>query len=513
MSGGIAVLADDLGRRLGKKRLHVKGLRPKRVAQIGTFLAGIFVSLITIMIVSVASSGVRQWIIQGHNAIVERDKAQRELAAATKQRDAGKAELARMKNLRDTYQQSNQHLGEQISQQKGEITTGQAQLALLHTQIDRIKPEIARLKKAALTSQAEISHLHTEQAKAQKNLVTAQAKLSGLVAQLKDVNEKLAIARADTLKAYKDRAVAIQEKQFTDRQNQELILQRANLEKQLDTLKGEVASLERQKTDAEAAVAEADKRLMATQAQLAQTQNQLLTAQNQLREEQKVVSAFQGITAFSRYNPMIYKKGDEVARITVDPGVSFERAQGTLTSLLRAARVSAHQAGAAANGNYPEAGIFDHKDTRTGQDVRPEQIERELSEKVAGSNSSVVLVALSSLNAFKGEPVSLEIAIYPNPLVYKRDAVIAEEAIDGRKDIKTIFHELTALGAKIQGKAKQDKMIPRLGSDEPFGVVSSEDVLSLVNKVKASDRWIQVRAIVEDETYAADPLKIRFAVR
>lgn len=218
------------------------------------------------------------------------------------------------------------------------------------------------------------------------------------------------------------------------------------------------------------------------------------------------------VAQIPRYAPMMYRRGDEVARLPVDAGLSFDKAGAALTSLVRAARVAAGQAGAKANGQYPEAGIFEHQDKRTQRTISTQELERETVEQIAGAAQPMVLVARSSLNSFMGEPVSLEIETMPNPVVYRRNDIVAEAQIDGRKDPATILQELSDLGGKVRERARHDKMIPRLGAAEQYGAVSSEEVLKLVNQVKSSDRQVRVRAVVENDTRAGDPLKLKFSV-
>jgi len=117
------------------------------------------------------------------------------------------------------------------------------------------------------------------------------------------------------------------------------------------------------------------------------------------------------------------------------------------------------------------------------------------------------------LNAFRGEPVSLEIEALPNPLIYRRNAIIAELPVDGRKDPGAILKGLYNLGPQVQKRARQDNMIPRIGADEMYGSISPEDVFKLVTKVKASDRQVSVRAIADGDTRAGDPLRLKFQVR
>jgi hypothetical protein len=210
---------------------------------------------------------------------------------------------------------------------------------------------------------------------------------------------------------------------------------------------------------------------------------------------------------------MIFRAGAEVARLSVDPGLSFDRAEAALTSLIREARVVAKERGARPNGPYPEAGIFQHSDKVTERPISSDELNREVISKVAGSPEPVVMIATSSLNAFQGEPVSLEVTVLPNPLIYKANYIVSDVRIDGKKDSLTILNQINVLGMKLRARAQQDHMIPRVGAEELFGQLVPADVLQLVDLVKSSDRLVVLRAITDRDTRAADPLQLRFAIR
>ena len=59
LSGVVAAVGDWLGRRLGKKRLRIGRLRPKHTAILTTAVAGMLITLTTILVLSLFSEQVR----------------------------------------------------------------------------------------------------------------------------------------------------------------------------------------------------------------------------------------------------------------------------------------------------------------------------------------------------------------------------------------------------------------------------------------------------------------------
>ena len=133
---------------------------------------------------------------------------------------------------------------------------------------------------------------------------------------------------------------------------------------------------------------------------------------------------------------------------------------------------------------------------------------------MTGRREDQALVATSSLNAFAGEVVSLEVAAMPNPVVYRRNDTVAEAQIDGSQTEERILAQLADFyHSRVRERAVQDHMIPRSGNPAPFGEIPDAEVLNLVQNVKRAGRSVRVRAVAKDDVRAADPLRLEFVVR
>lgn len=505
MSGGIAVLADDLGRRLGKKRLHFRGIRPKRVAQIGTFLAGIIVSLMTIAIVSVASSGVRKWLLEGAHAIEDRNQAirDRDQVRADLQKALGDVQSAaerakQAKTRNDQLTSKNTELDAAVREKSSQIDRQTGELARLNGEIARLNPRIAELQARVSSADAKVSASDRKLADRQKRLASVQTRLTNVETLLDKATEQKKDVDDRNLELYAE--------------NSELVKTRESLTKDKSELQDQLKTLNEARDQAQGDLLKAKRDLSQAQENLSNLTRQLAVTQSMLTGVGVSLDRYKDITQTARIAPLIYHRGEEVARIPIGEGLSVKSAEAALVSLLRSSRLAALKEGAKPGDHVPEAGIFDHYDN-DGQPIRAEDITRSIINRIAGSSEPLVLVAYSTINTFKGEPVSLEVIWYPNPLIYRRGDVVAEIRIDGRKDPSTIFHQLNDLGTQVRDKAKKDKMVARVGSDELYGEVSSEDILKLVGDVKASDRSVRVRAVADADIRAGDPLRLSFIIR
>lgn len=505
MSGGIAVLADEVGRRLGKKRLRLGKLRPKRVAQIGTAMAGVFVSLVTIVIVAVASSGVRQWIAEGRGAIVK-------LADTTKKLQEKQTELTQLthdiedtkrlnKNLRNSngrLREQQQHLVTQLEKNRKEIQASQRQLLTLLHQVSGLRTQVLLASREIKRKQQALDRNRRQLADSQKRLAQTTGRLRQLRAEL------------DRVTATKNEAVA--QNSEAQAENMKLLDERQKLERSIGDLNGQIAQLQQDRDDADRELKNAQAELTSAQVDLTNTTEQLRTVNENLSNARAQAESWMLISNNSRHTPPTYLQGDEVSRLAVEPGLSMARAEAAVQTLLRNARLAALAAGAKPNGVYPEAGIFEHTDRLSGHTYTAEEIEHDLVLKLVSAKEPQVLVALSSFNAFKGEPVSLEVDCVPNPVVYHQNEVVAETKLDGRKDPSTIIGEISALGDKIRQRAMGDRMLPG-ATHELSASLSQDRIWRLVSDVKRSGGFVSIRALAESDIRAGDPLRVRFVVR
>ena len=79
MGGLIAYLGDWLGRKMGKKRLRIGGLRPRHTATFFTVLMGMLIPLATTYGLVTQSAAVRQWIVEGPELAREKQRLETQI--------------------------------------------------------------------------------------------------------------------------------------------------------------------------------------------------------------------------------------------------------------------------------------------------------------------------------------------------------------------------------------------------------------------------------------------------
>jgi hypothetical protein len=255
-------------------------------------------------------------------------------------------------------------------------------------------------------------------------------------------------------------------------------------------------------------------KLTDTQGELNSVTDELTKTRAELQTSNIRVSGWKEISTVARRENLIYRVGEEVARIPIRARLNSNGARSELTSLIRKARVEAQKRGAHSTAEFPVAGIFNHVDSQSQQTISQAMIEGQIISQISGSQTDLVMIASSSLNAFRGEPVSLEITVYPNPPVYSAGQIISETVIDGNRGDSVIAEEFTKfLQVGLRERAIKDGMIPFANSDKSFGEISLAEVVQVIDKLQKADRKVRLQAISISNVRAADELKLEFRLR
>ena len=118
-SGLIAWVADGLGKKIGKKRISVFGLRPKHVASLGTVLMGVCVSLVSIGLVAASSKEARVWLKKGSGLIKDLKRAEDDLKGTQSRNAELQRDIRKQEAYAQTLQERNGTLGRENASLEG----------------------------------------------------------------------------------------------------------------------------------------------------------------------------------------------------------------------------------------------------------------------------------------------------------------------------------------------------------------------------------------------------------
>ncbi|MBX7133970.1 MAG: DUF3084 domain-containing protein [Fimbriimonadaceae bacterium] len=493
VGAAVAYGADSLGRTLGKKRLTLFKLRPRHTAAVITSVAGFAIPILTVLLVALLSSDVRVWLIEGRRAIRENQNLIQRLDDESRRFKSELADLERQKNelarqtldLRTSYSSLQTKVSEQndeIGSNRKLLSEEKAKLAAAQAQRQAAQGKLAALESKYKNLDKSYAKLETDYQKQVKNL---NDNVFAINADLSDKEHRLKETRSEL-----ETAVT----QFD--------LQRKTFEADIAKAREDLEKFRTARDEAQGALDGVRKEKERVEWELGNLRKLQLAAEQGLNQNLKI----------SRTQPLIFRGGEEVARIQIDPNLSPEAARAMMTSLLRSARMAAEKRGSVANADGEAAGLVDlPMDNRT---VTAQDQFDGLAKAVTQRSDSSVLIAYAFWNGFQGEFLPLRIEAYQNPIIYSKGQRISETRVDGTLTEESILNAINDFLAKSVGQdAIKSGMIPAVGADRPLGEVTPDEVLALVKEIKGARRTIRLLAFAAQETRAADPLKVEFKLR
>lgn len=443
-----------------------------------TALTGIVTTLVTILLVSALSAEVREWIIRGRAAV-------KDSIIAIEQRDIA------IKTLEETESRNNQ-----LSASNRDL---EAKLKALSDKLGASTKSYEEARDLAKAAESRVKGLNTKVGSLNSQVRERTVTLTQVRSKLGEVEKQIKVAadRYNTVKKLRDDSL-----QRSAELDRELVKAEAELEKTNGDLNLARESVAQVRKDFAETSERLNKALVAAGQELEAAGSKLVEAENMIRiySEQ-----YRTLFGTSRDASMIFTKGEELARIVVDPTSDRDDAAGDVRRIIATARKVAENKGAERNERGETAGFWPY-----------DSIEAKMQESirlVLADNQPKLLVATSMFNAFVGEFVPINVLVFPNPIVFKSGEVVADTRIDGNGSEQQVIDQLNEfLKTKVRQKAIDKRMIS-IGANPSFGQISPNELLPLINTLRNYGRQVRVQAIAKSDTRAAGPLLLEFRLR
>jgi uncharacterized protein (DUF3084 family) len=493
VGAAIAYGADWLGRTIGKKRLSFRKLRPRYTAALITTGAGFLIPILTVVLVALSSQDVRVWLIEGRKAIRQNQELIRKAADDRKQFEAEIADLQRQR--------------ENLAKQTMELRQS---FKGIQAQVDKQNEEIRDNKKLLEGERTKLAAAQRQREQAQARVASLESKYAGLAQkygkleegyqkQVQNLNDNVAAINKDL--SAKEQRLAETKKEL-DTTVKQFDTARETFERDIAAARTDLEKYRTARDEAQAAYETVKGEKERVEWELARLRQLQTAAQQGLDLNLRI----------TRTQPLIFRGGEELARVKIGANQSLEGARAGLTSLLRSARVWAERRGAAVNSDGVSAGLVDIPMER-GVVTAQDQFDA-LAKAVAERPDETVLIAYAFWNGFAGEFLPLRVEAYQNPIVFSRGQRITETRVDGTQSEEAILEQIQSFLLKEVGQqAIKSGMIPAVGAARPRGGAPAEDVLALVKEIKDARRTIRLLAMAAQDTRAADSLKVEFRVR
>jgi hypothetical protein len=230
------------------------------------------------------------------------------------------------------------------------------------------------------------------------------------------------------------------------------------------------------------------------------------------QQADSISSQLQTNLVASRTRPMIFEATEEVARIQLPPSLSPVAARNSYLDLLQRARTKALEKGALKSPKDPPAGLFHLQ--RNNRLVTIAEQEDAIIRQITSRQEEIVFIARSAFNAFAGEYVLLDFAMYRNKLVYPEGKQLIEKRIDGRKSRVEVLDQIEDfVRTSVRAQALKDGMIPPSGRNSQLGDLPREQLFDLIEEVRSYNQMVRLQAVAKQETMAGDQLELYFRVK
>lgn len=480
--GALAYAGDWLGRRLGKQRLSLFGIRPRHTATLITTLTGCLTVAITVVGMTLVNESFRAWITRGDRILVEL----RENEARLKELQARNTAL---QQTNDTLQREGTRLGDELKALEREYQARLQQVQQLEAQLGQAREQLRENRQLLRLAQARL-----QQARQAREAL--QAQIRAVRVQIAALERQQAQLRA---------------------QNDEFAEQGAALASENAKLDGENRRLQSQN----AQLAEQNRQLTQTNEQLELQNTYLLERAAALRlqlEELERASRELAQLANIRLSPIAVQLGEELGRVVFPAGWSEVRVRQGLQDLLTLADRTARARGAAPAAGQARAAFIPDKRVRLVSGEQAEITESEsleaIQQNIRASGESVVVIATALMNAAQGEPVPIELRLYRNRKVFDEGEEIARITLDCRPQSRPLEQVLRFLQTDVRSRAVEAGILPRqeqAGAPPTVGETSPETLVELMERVRQcrSER-VALIARAAKTTYAADTLTLRF---
>jgi uncharacterized protein (DUF3084 family) len=315
---------------------------------------------------------------------------------------------------------------------------------------------------------------------------TAIFELNTIKAKVTTLTWEIVQKREQYDKLHQELNAVITQRNQTEEQYNTAVANLIDKKKELDLAQNRVANLTRIKEDLELQ----NTSLVQQEARLNQQIQNLEGWMKSLEERNKTIVD----------QPMIFYVGEILISKVVEPGISkndvFEM---IIKPLLKEADELALKRGARIPGkNSALRGI-------------PQQIEQ-ICNQIAEFKTKAVLRIVIDKNSLIGEPVNVNLVVFPNQLLFKSGEVIEVTEVSAVTSESEIRDKLISLLLLANNKAIEKGII----TDGPNlkDLVPVSEVVQIINQIKAQHEGLfKVELVATNDIYRVDPFKVKYSIK
>lgn len=473
LGGVIATVGDRIGTKVGKARLSLFNLRPRKTAVVVTIITGSIISASTLAILFAADERLRTGVFELEDIQNDLRTNRQQLQATTNQKNLAQTELAQARVQQRESEKRQAAAEKRLQQINKSLQAAIAKQAQTQTRLNRTQARQAQI-------QAQLDRTQAIQAQTQAQLDRTQGRLSQITSQfqkaqalLKNVSGQANALRSEIGQLQSER--------------QQLIAQRNAVQAQIAQRDKEIARLDEN-------IEQRDRDLVERDAVIAQRETRLKELETQQDFlEQDVTRLERNVQALRRGNVVLLR--GQVLAAGVVRIVAPKAADQAVQQLLREANRTAIQ--------FTQPGI--NQPNQRVVNISQTQVDQ-LIEQIDDGQDYVVRI-LSGGNYLLGEkPIRVFADATRNQLVFRPGDIVAAISADPTTmTAEEIRQRVELLLSAANFRAQRAGI---LGDTIQIGDNRIETLIRFINQLQQYNQPVDIKAVAAQVTYTAGPLRV-----
>ncbi len=483
MGGAIAYAGDWLGRKVGKQRLSLFGIRPRHTATLITAITGSLIVALTALGLTLLNESFRTWITRGNLILTELRQ--------------NEAQLKEIRQTNIELIQTRKQLEEDLAKTESDLTQIQKEYDARLAEVKRLEQEVESRSKELHLTRSQIAQLKEQLQRLRSVRSNLEEQISSLQNDITQLEQLQALLRRQNDEFADENAKLASENARLEKQNERLVAENQELAQRNQALAEENRSVEEQN------------RILLDRA--TQYRLQLDQLQSSVQELVQLANI--------RLKPIVVQVGEELARTSLQPRLSEVRLRQALQDLMNLADKNARARGASAESGT-RAVFIPEKQVRlvSGEQITVDEgasLETILN-TIRSSGEGVVLMVSALTNTAVGEPVPVEIQLYRNRKIFSAGEEIARTRLDCRAKSNVLGQIWEFLQTTVRERAIEAGMVPRqerAGAPPTVGELDTEALSRLLEEARqCRSDYVQLIVRAERDLYAGDLLQLKFEV-
>ena len=553
LGGAIASVGDRVGTKVGKARLSLFNLRPRKTAILITVLTGSLISASTLAILFGASEQLRTGVFRLEKIQKNLRNARKELEKTKTQKSQVETELTQAKSQQAEAQQkldaTNQSLQStlaklseattnqarteaQLKQTQGQLNNTNSQLNQTQDKLNKTQNELNQTQGQLNAVSTQVMALRDERQKLIEQRDQLQAERQNLIGQRNQLQAERAalIEQRDQLQGERQNLIGQRDKLQAEQQNligqrdqlqaerQDLLGQRNQLQQeraallgQRDRLKNEIGTFRSQIAQRDQEIADQDQAIAQLDQTISQRDQVIAQRETSLKQLESQQKELENKQAYLQRAVKILEEYYQDYQALRGGNLVLFRNQVLVTGVLRivepkAARQAVDQLLVTANKVAIE-------NTRPGDknfnqqviQITPTEV-AQIVDRIDDGRDYVVRI-LSAGNYIRGESaVQVFADVTPNRVVFQAGEVVAATATNpATMTQEQLEQRIEQLIAASQFRVRRAGV---LADKIQIGDARVETLMRFIEQLKQSDTPVDVQVVASDVTYTAGPVKM-----